>query len=42
MAFDPLIRPVDGRVIEDRSPHDFSTDPQSDRAKAFLSEILKH
>ncbi|MET7572262.1 amino acid ABC transporter ATP-binding protein [Streptomyces sp. NPDC005492] len=33
---------ADGRVIEDRTPEEFFTDPRSDRAKDFLSKILKH
>ncbi|UYQ65407.1 amino acid ABC transporter ATP-binding protein [Streptomyces peucetius] len=33
---------ADGRIIEDRSPDDFFTDPRTDRAKDFLSKILKH
>ncbi|MFI6637970.1 amino acid ABC transporter ATP-binding protein [Streptomyces sp. NPDC050504] len=33
---------ADGRVVEDRSPEDFFTHPESDRAKDFLSKILKH
>ncbi|MFJ7062025.1 amino acid ABC transporter ATP-binding protein (plasmid) [Streptomyces griseobrunneus] len=32
----------DGRVIEDRTPEEFFTSPNSDRAKDFLSKILKH
>ncbi|MFE7752488.1 amino acid ABC transporter ATP-binding protein [Streptomyces sp. NPDC057428] len=32
----------EGRVIEDRTPEDFFTAPESDRAKDFLSKILKH
>ena len=32
----------DGRVVEDRSPEEFFTNPRSDRAKDFLSKILKH
>jgi glutamate transport system ATP-binding protein len=32
----------DGCVIEDRTPEDFFTSPESDRAKDFLSKILKH
>ncbi|MFF0055880.1 amino acid ABC transporter ATP-binding protein [Streptomyces microflavus] len=32
----------DGRVIEDRAPEEFFTSPNSDRAKDFLSKILKH
>ncbi|WLQ39612.1 amino acid ABC transporter ATP-binding protein [Streptomyces laculatispora] len=33
---------ADGRIIEDRAPEDFFTAPESDRAKDFLSKILKH
>ncbi|WP_434599040.1 amino acid ABC transporter ATP-binding protein [Streptomyces sp. A5-4] len=32
----------DGCVIEDRTPEAFFTAPESDRAKDFLSKILKH
>ncbi|WP_433405463.1 amino acid ABC transporter ATP-binding protein [Streptomyces sp. CA-146814] len=33
---------ADGRVVEDRTPEDFFTAPESDRARDFLSKILKH
>ncbi|MET9502013.1 amino acid ABC transporter ATP-binding protein [Streptomyces sp. NPDC006622] len=33
---------ADGRIVEDRAPDEFFTDPRSDRAKDFLSKILKH
>ncbi|MEV5439870.1 amino acid ABC transporter ATP-binding protein [Streptomyces sp. NPDC052682] len=33
---------ADGRVVEDRTPHEFFTDPHSDRARDFLSKILQH
>ncbi|APS18311.1 MULTISPECIES: amino acid ABC transporter ATP-binding protein [Streptomyces] len=33
---------ADGCVVEDRVPEDFFTSPSSDRAKDFLSKILKH
>ncbi|MCT9089986.1 amino acid ABC transporter ATP-binding protein [Streptomyces sp. ASQP_92] len=33
---------ADGRIVEDRTPDDFFTNPHSDRAKDFLSKILKH
>ncbi|MFE6702683.1 amino acid ABC transporter ATP-binding protein [Streptomyces sp. NPDC057718] len=33
---------ADGCVVEDRVPEDFFTNPESDRAKDFLSKILKH
>ncbi|MEV0253798.1 amino acid ABC transporter ATP-binding protein [Streptomyces sp. NPDC050732] len=32
----------DGRIVEDRTPEDFFTRPESERAKDFLSKILKH
>jgi glutamate transport system ATP-binding protein len=32
----------DGRLVEDRPPEEFFTNPRSDRAKDFLSKILKH
>ncbi|GAA2310650.1 amino acid ABC transporter ATP-binding protein [Streptomyces caniferus] len=32
----------DGRIVEDRTPEDFFTAPRSERAKDFLSKILKH
>ncbi|MEV0603196.1 amino acid ABC transporter ATP-binding protein [Streptomyces sp. NPDC050315] len=33
---------ADGAIVEDRTPEDFFTHPESDRAKDFLSKILKH
>ncbi|GAA1359540.1 amino acid ABC transporter ATP-binding protein [Streptomyces beijiangensis] len=33
---------ADGRIVEDRTPEGFFTAPESDRAKDFLSKILKH
>ncbi|POX61554.1 glutamate ABC transporter ATP-binding protein [Streptomyces sp. Ru62] len=33
---------ADGRIVEDRSPDEFFTNPRSDRAKDFLSKILTH
>ncbi|WP_327417406.1 amino acid ABC transporter ATP-binding protein [Streptomyces sp. NBC_01233] len=33
---------ADGRIIEDRTPEQFFTAPESDRARDFLSKILKH
>jgi glutamate transport system ATP-binding protein len=33
---------ADGRIVEDRTPDEFFTNPTSDRAKDFLSKILKH
>jgi glutamate transport system ATP-binding protein len=33
---------ADGRIVEQNTPEQFFTNPQSDRAKDFLSKILKH
>ncbi|MEE1815616.1 amino acid ABC transporter ATP-binding protein [Streptomyces sp. SP18ES09] len=33
---------ADGKIVEDRTPEEFFTAPRSDRAKDFLSKILKH
>ncbi|MFI9719781.1 amino acid ABC transporter ATP-binding protein [Streptomyces sp. NPDC052396] len=33
---------ADGRIVEDRAPEEFFTAPESDRARDFLSKILKH
>ncbi|MFF9277356.1 amino acid ABC transporter ATP-binding protein [Streptomyces griseosporeus] len=33
---------ADGRIVEDRSPEEFFSDPRSERARDFLSKILKH
>ncbi|WP_333764190.1 amino acid ABC transporter ATP-binding protein [Streptomyces sp. IBSBF 2390] len=33
---------ADGRIVEDRSPEGFFTHPRSERARDFLSKILKH
>ncbi|WP_432017957.1 amino acid ABC transporter ATP-binding protein [Streptomyces sp. 1222.5] len=33
---------ADGRIVEDRSPEEFFTHPRSERARDFLSKILKH
>jgi len=33
---------ADGRIVEDRTPDDFFTNPDSERARDFLSKILKH
>ncbi|MBM9462698.1 amino acid ABC transporter ATP-binding protein [Aeromicrobium sp. YIM 150415] len=32
----------DGRIVEENTPEQFFTNPQSDRAKDFLGKILKH
>jgi glutamate transport system ATP-binding protein len=33
---------ADGRIVEDRAPDEFFTNPDSERARDFLSKILKH
>jgi glutamate transport system ATP-binding protein len=33
---------ADGRIVEESSPEEFFTNPQSDRAQDFLGKILKH
>ncbi len=33
---------ADGQIVEDRTPEEFFTAPRSERAKDFLSKILKH
>ncbi|MFJ8586561.1 amino acid ABC transporter ATP-binding protein [Streptomyces sp. NPDC093595] len=33
---------ADGRIVEDRTPEEFFTSPRSERARDFLSKILKH
>jgi glutamate transport system ATP-binding protein len=32
----------DGQIVEENTPEEFFTNPQSDRAKDFLGKILKH
>jgi glutamate transport system ATP-binding protein len=32
----------DGKIVEENTPDEFFTNPQSDRAKDFLGKILKH
>jgi glutamate transport system ATP-binding protein len=33
---------ADGQIVEENTPEQFFTNPQSDRAKDFLGKILKH
>ncbi|WP_035851550.1 amino acid ABC transporter ATP-binding protein [Kitasatospora azatica] len=33
---------ADGRIVEDRRPEEFFANPESERARDFLSKILKH
>jgi general L-amino acid transport system ATP-binding protein len=32
----------EGEIIEQNEPHEFFNNPQSDRTKLFLSQILHH
>ena len=41
-AADRVVFMADGRIVEQNTPDEFFTNPQSDRAKDFLSKILKH
>jgi glutamate transport system ATP-binding protein len=41
-AADRVLFMSDGRVVEENTPDEFFTNPQSDRAKDFLGKILKH
>jgi glutamate transport system ATP-binding protein len=33
---------ADGQIVEDATPEQFFTNPQSNRAKDFLSKLLTH
>ncbi|MBZ8177981.1 ATP-binding cassette domain-containing protein [Corynebacterium poyangense] len=39
---DRVLFMADGAIVEDSTPEDFFTNPQSDRAKDFLNKILAH
>jgi glutamate transport system ATP-binding protein len=41
-AADRVVFMADGRILEDRAPDDFFTDPHTDRAKDFLSKLITH
>ena len=41
-AADRVVFMADGQIVEEAIPEKFFTDPQSDRAKDFLSKILTH
>ncbi len=41
-AADRVLFMADGKIVEEASPNDFFDNPQSDRAKDFLSKILEH
>ncbi|SDD99191.1 amino acid ABC transporter ATP-binding protein [Nocardioides lianchengensis] len=41
-AADRVVFMADGAIVEENTPDEFFTNPQSDRAKDFLGKILKH
>ncbi|TXL63353.1 amino acid ABC transporter ATP-binding protein [Aeromicrobium terrae] len=41
-AADRVLFMADGRIVEQNTPDQFFTNPESDRAKDFLGKILKH
>ena len=41
-AGDRVVFMSDGAIVEENTPEEFFTNPQSDRAKDFLGKILKH
>ncbi|NNG40531.1 amino acid ABC transporter ATP-binding protein [Flexivirga sp. ID2601S] len=41
-AADRVVFMADGQILEQKKPEDFFTNPESDRAKDFLSKILTH
>jgi glutamate transport system ATP-binding protein len=41
-AADRVLFMSDGSIVEENTPHEFFTNPKTDRAKDFLSKILTH
>ncbi|HBS76051.1 MAG TPA: glutamate ABC transporter ATP-binding protein, partial [Microbacterium sp.] len=41
-AADRVLFMADGAIVEEAAPEQFFTNPQSERAKDFLSKILEH
>ena len=41
-AADRVLFMADGAIVEEATPEQFFTNPQSERAKDFLSKILEH
>ena len=41
-AADRVVFMADGKIVEQATPEEFFTNPQSDRAKDFLGKILEH
>ncbi|MCM3697440.1 amino acid ABC transporter ATP-binding protein [Microbacterium oleivorans] len=41
-AADRVVFMADGQIVEEAAPQEFFTNPQSDRAKDFLSKLITH
>ncbi|HEY1133439.1 MAG TPA: amino acid ABC transporter ATP-binding protein [Nocardioides sp.] len=41
-AADRVVFMADGQIVEENTPNEFFTNPQSERAQDFLGKILKH
>ncbi|MGG5752393.1 amino acid ABC transporter ATP-binding protein [Zafaria sp. Z1313] len=41
-AADRVVFMADGQIVEQAAPHEFFTNPQSDRAKDFLGKLITH
>jgi glutamate transport system ATP-binding protein len=41
-AADRVVFMADGQIVEEATPEQFFTNPQSERAKDFLSKLLTH
>jgi len=41
-AADRVVFMADGQIVEEATPDEFFTRPQSDRAKDFLSKLITH
>jgi glutamate transport system ATP-binding protein len=41
-AADRVVFMADGQIVEEATPEEFFTNPQSGRAKDFLSKLLTH
>jgi glutamate transport system ATP-binding protein len=41
-AADRVVFMADGRIVEENTPEEFFDHPRSERARDFLSKILKH
>ena len=41
-AADRIVFMADGEIVEEATPEEFFTNPQTDRAKDFLSKLITH